>query len=107
MTAVALSAGAEAVVGFGGGSAMDLAKLTAVLPGSGQSLADVVGAERVAGRRVRLVQVPTTAGTGSEVGTRALITDPLTRNKLAVQSDHMLADLAAVDPELTLSCPHR
>src|SRR3712207_1690519 len=95
----------ELVVGFGGGSAMDLAKLVAVLPGSGQTLHDVVGPERVAGRRVALAQVPTTSGTGSEAGTRALVTDPATQNKLAVQSRHMLADLAVVDPDLTLTVP--
>lgn len=97
----------DLVVGFGGGSAMDLAKLAAVLPGSGQTITDVVGPERVQGRRCALVQVPTTAGTGSEAGTRALVTDPAIRNKLAVQSRHMLADLAVVDPELTLSVPPR
>ena len=95
----------DLVVGFGGGSAMDLAKLVAVLPGSGQAIHDVVGPERVAGRRVALAQVPTTSGTGSEAGTRALVTDPATRNKLAVQSRHMLADLALVDPDLTLTVP--
>ncbi|MEH3116691.1 MAG: iron-containing alcohol dehydrogenase [Methylorubrum populi] len=95
----------DLVVGFGGGSAMDLAKLVAVLPGSGQRLADVVGPERVAGRRVGLVQVPTTAGTGSEAGTRALVTDPEAQAKLAVQSRHMLADLAVIDPDLTMSVP--
>lgn len=105
VTRVALEAGAEVVVGFGGGSAMDLAKLAAVLPGSGQVLADVVGVERVRAKRARLVQVPTTAGTGSEAGTRALITDPASFAKLAVQSEHMLADLAVIDPALTLSMP--
>jgi alcohol dehydrogenase class IV len=106
----ALLAAAEAsrpdvVIGFGGGSAMDLAKLAAVLPGSGQSLADVVGADKVIGRRSALVQVPTTAGTGSEAGGRALVTDPASLNKLAVQSDYMLADFGVVDPDLTLSVP--
>jgi alcohol dehydrogenase class IV len=95
----------ELVVGFGGGSAMDLAKLVAVLPGSGQTLHEVVGPEKVAGRRAALAQVPTTSGTGSEAGTRALVTDPATQNKLAVQSRHMLADLAVVDPDLTLTVP--
>ena len=95
----------ELVVGFGGGSALDLAKLVAVLPGSGQTLQEVVGPEKVAGRRVKLVQVPTTAGTGSEAGTRALVTDPGTTAKLAVQSRHMMADLAVIDPDLTLSVP--
>lgn len=105
VTEAALDCGAEAVVGFGGGSAMDLAKLAAVLPGSGQSLSDVVGVELVQAKRAVLVQVPTTAGTGSEAGTRALVTDPRTFAKLAVQSEHMLADLAAIDPDLTLSMP--
>ncbi len=105
VTAAALDCGAEAVVGFGGGSAMDLAKLAAVLPGSGQTLAEVVGPELVKAKRAVLVQVPTTAGTGSEAGTRALVTDPETFAKLAVQSEHMLADLAAIDPDLTLSMP--
>jgi alcohol dehydrogenase class IV len=103
--AVAERARPELVVGFGGGSAMDLAKLVAVLPGSGRTIHDVVGPEKVSGRDVALAQVPTTSGTGSEAGTRALVTDPVTQNKLAVQSRHMLADLAVVDPDLTLTVP--
>jgi alcohol dehydrogenase len=95
----------DLVIGFGGGSAMDLAKLVAVLPGSGQSIREVTGAEKVKCRTVALAQVPTTSGTGSEAGTRALVTDPTTQNKLAVQSRHMLADLAVVDPDLMLTVP--
>ena len=95
----------DLIVGFGGGSAMDLAKLVAVLSGGEQAIHDVVGAELVRGRELALVQVPTTSGTGSEAGTRALVTDPATQNKLAVQSRHMLADLAAVDPDLTVTVP--
>lgn len=95
----------DLVIGFGGGSAMDLAKLVAVLPGSGQTIHEVVGPEKVNGRKVALVQVPTTSGTGSEAGTRALVTDPATQAKLAVQSRHMMADLAVVDPDLTLTVP--
>ena len=103
--AMAAEARPQLVVGFGGGSALDLAKLVAVLPGSGQTLHDVVGPEKVRGRAVKLVQVPTTAGTGSEAGTRSLVTDPAMEQKLAVQSRHMLADLAVVDPDLTMSVP--
>ncbi|MBP0494620.1 iron-containing alcohol dehydrogenase [Roseomonas indoligenes] len=95
----------DLVIGYGGGSAMDLAKLVAVLPGSGQTLHEVVGPEKVRGRKVALVQIPTTAGTGSEGGTRSLVTDPATQNKLAVQSRHMLADFAVVDPDLTMTVP--
>lgn len=95
----------DLVVGFGGGSAMDLAKLVAVLARGTQTVHEVVGPDKVAGPRIPLVQVPTTAGTGSEIGMRALVSDPVSRNKLAVQSRLMLADLAVVDPALTMSVP--
>jgi len=104
--AAADQANAELIVGFGGGSAMDLAKLAAVLSGSRQTLADVVGAGKVAmPRRAALAQVPTTSGTGSEAGIRALVTDPATQSKLAVESIHMLADIAVIDPALTFTVP--
>jgi len=102
----AAEAGApDAVIGFGGGSAMDLAKLVAVLCGSGKGLHDISGPHRAPPRKVALIQVPTTAGTGSEVGTRALITDPATMNKIATESRHMLADIAIIDPALTITVP--
>lgn len=95
----------DLVVGLGGGSAMDLAKLVAAMWDGDQTLADVAGPNRVAGRQTRLVQVATTAGTGSEAGIRALITDPEKGSKIAVESPHLLADLAVLDPELTFSVP--
>ncbi|MCG2626900.1 iron-containing alcohol dehydrogenase [Bradyrhizobium sp. WYCCWR 13023] len=95
----------DLVVGFGGGSAMDLAKLVAVMCTSDVPFADIVGPEKVAGRSVPLMQVPTTSGTGSEAGTRALVTDPISQNKQAVQSRFMLADIAIVDPDLTTTVP--
>lgn len=103
--ALAREAKPDLVIGFGGGSAMDLAKLVAVLARGTQTIHDVVGPDKVLGPRVPLVQVPTTAGTGSEMGMRALVSDPATRNKLAVQSRLMLADLAVIDPDLTMSVP--
>jgi alcohol dehydrogenase len=104
---IAGNAAPDVVIGFGGGSAMDLAKLVAVLGARNQTLADVAGVDKVAGRSVALVQVPTTSGTGSEGGIRALVTDPATRNKVAVQSPFMLADLAVVDPDLTMTVRRR
>ena len=95
----------DLVVGFGGGSAMDLAKLVAVMCRGDVPFADIVGPEKVAGRSVALMQVPTTSGTGSEAGTRALVTDPVSQNKQAVQSRFMLADIAIVDPDLTMTVP--
>ncbi len=106
--AAANQADADLIVGFGGGSAMDLAKLAAVLAGSSQTLAEVVGPNKVTSRgKAALAQVPTTSGTGSEAGIRALVTDPVTQSKLAVESIHMLADIAVIDPALTFSVPPR
>lgn len=95
----------DLVIGLGGGSVMDAAKLVAVLWDSEHAFMDVVGPNKVAGRRTALAQVPTTSGTGSEAGIRALVTDPKSLAKLAVESLHMLADIAVLDPELTYSVP--
>ncbi|MBR0686835.1 iron-containing alcohol dehydrogenase [Bradyrhizobium manausense] len=103
--AMAKDAKPDLVVGFGGGSAMDLAKLVAVMCTGDVAFADIVGPEKVAGRSVALMQIPTTSGTGSEAGTRALVTDPVSQNKQAVQSRFMLADIAIVDPDLTMTVP--
>lgn len=95
----------DLVVGLGGGSVMDVAKLVSVLWNADQSLGDVAGPNRVAGKCARLAQVATTAGTGSEGGIRALVTDSATGAKVAVESPHMLADIAVLDPELTMTVP--
>lgn len=96
---------ADLIVGFGGGSAMDLAKLVSVMAGTGQRLAEIVGVGKAPRRSTALAQVPTTSGTGSEAGIRALVTDPATQAKLAVESIEMLADIAVVDPMLTTTVP--
>ena len=103
--AAARAAKPDLVIGLGGGSVMDVAKLVAALWNSNQSLEDVAGPNRVAGRDTRLVQIATTAGTGSEAGIRSLITDPVKGNKIAVESPYLIADFAVLDPELTYSVP--
>jgi alcohol dehydrogenase class IV len=95
----------DLVIGLGGGSVMDVAKLIAALWDSEQTILDVVGVGKVLGRNTALAQVPTTAGTGSEAGTRALVANPETLAKMAIESVHMLADIAVLDPELTYSVP--
>jgi len=105
LLAVARAADAQMIVGFGGGSAMDIAKLAAVMVDDTRSFHELVGAHKAGPRRARLIQIPTTAGTGSEAGTRALVTDPASVSKLAVESNHMLADLAIIDPALTMTVP--
>ncbi|WP_430260385.1 iron-containing alcohol dehydrogenase [Neorhizobium sp. IRS_2294] len=103
--AAARAAKPDLVIGLGGGSVMDVAKLVAALWDSEQTLSDVAGPNKVAGRSTRLAQVATTAGTGSEAGIRSLITDPVKGAKIAVESPHLIADLAVLDPELTYSVP--
>lgn len=95
----------DLVIGLGGGSVMDVAKLVAVLWDGDQSVTDVVGVAKVLGRRTALAQVPTTSGTGSEAGIRSLVTNPETLAKMAIESQFMLADIAVLDPELTYSVP--
>lgn len=95
----------DLIVGFGGGSVMDLAKLLAVLLGRTTPVEAIVGPGRAPPRRVALAQVPTTAGTGSEAGPRALLTDDATGAKLAIESVHMMADLAVIDPQLAVTLP--
>lgn len=95
----------DLIIGLGGGSVMDVAKLVATLWDSDQSVLEVVGAGKINGRRTALAQVPTTSGTGSEAGIRSLVTNPDTQAKMAVESLFMLADIAVLDPELTYSVP--
>jgi alcohol dehydrogenase class IV len=95
----------DLVIGLGGGSVMDLAKLAACLWDGAQALPDVVGPNKVARRLSALAQVATTAGTGSEAGIRALVTNSATKAKMAVESPHMIADIAVLDPELTFTVP--
>ena len=95
---------ADLVLGFGGGSSMDVAKLVAVLAPSMQPLADIYGIGKVLGQRLPLVQVPTTAGTGSEVTHIAIVTTGAT-TKMGVVAAQLYADLAILDAALTLGLP--
>lgn len=97
---------ADLIIGFGGGSSMDVAKLVALLahPESRQDLADVYGVNAAKGARLPLIQVPTTAGTGSEVTPIAIVTTGET-TKSGVVSDLLLPDIALLDPELTVGLP--
>lgn len=94
----------DIVIGFGGGSSMDVAKLIAVLAGSGQPIGEAYGIGNVKGERLPLVQVPTTAGTGSEVTNIAIVTTGET-TKTGVVAPALYADLALLDARLTLGLP--
>ncbi len=98
------AAGAKSVVGFGGGSSMDVAKLAAYLLRSDQALDAIYGVNMCQDQRLPLVQVPTTAGTGSEVTPISIITTGENEKK-GVVSPQLYADIAVLDGTLTLGVP--
>lgn len=100
----ARAAGTELVLGLGGGSSMDVAKLLAILLGTTQPLSQMYGIGQVQGTRLPLVQMPTTAGTGSEVTPIAIVTTGET-TKAGVVAPQLYADLAILDATLTLGLP--
>jgi alcohol dehydrogenase class IV len=95
---------ADCVVGLGGGSSLDAAKLAALLARSGESLEQVYGINQAKGPRLPLILVPTTAGTGSEVTSVSVVTTGA-GEKNVVYSPMLLPDLAVLDAELTLGLP--
>lgn len=105
----ARAAGADHVVGIGGGAVLDLAKAVAILAVSDADPlehAEVIGAGRpLPAHALPFIAVPTTAGTGSEVTANAVLGSAEHRVKVSLRSPSMLADVALVDPELALSCP--
>ncbi len=103
-TEVAIECGAEAIVGLGGGSSLDVAKLVALLAYGNEKLEQVYGVGNAKGPRLPLILVPTTAGTGSEVTPISIVTTG-TNEKMGVVSPVILPDIALLDPELTLGLP--
>jgi len=92
------------VIGFGGGSSIDVAKLIALLANSEQGLDEIYGVNQARGKRLPLVLVPTTAGTGSEVTAVSIVTTGSVEKK-GVASPILLPDIALLDAELTVGLP--
>jgi alcohol dehydrogenase class IV len=95
----------DGVVGLGGGSNMDLAKITAAVLKHGGTPKDYVGDCRICGPVLPLICVPTTSGTGSEVTAASVLTDTANHVKVGILSNYLRPNLAVVDPQLTMSCP--
>ncbi|MAM11094.1 MAG: alcohol dehydrogenase [Rhizobiaceae bacterium] len=102
--ASAQSAKARGIVGLGGGSSLDVAKLVALLVPGEETLADVYGVDKARGPRLPLILVPTTAGTGSEVTPISIVTTGA-NEKMGVVSPVLLPDIALLDPALTYGLP--
>ena len=96
--------GCDGVVGFGGGSSMDVAKLLAALITGEQALSDIYGVDQITSPRLPLIHVPTTAGTGSEATMVSIITTGET-TKAGVVSRTLLADKIILDARLTVGLP--
>jgi len=96
----------DMVIGLGGGSSMDVAKLIAVLLGSDQDLKTMYGIGNIKGGRLPLIQIPTTAGTGSEVTPISIVTTGAT-TKMGVVAPQLYADLAILDASLTVGLPSK
>jgi alcohol dehydrogenase class IV len=95
----------DAVIGIGGGSNLDVSKVTAAVLTHNTSPFDLFGEDKVAGACIPVIAIPTTAGTGSETTPIAVIEDVNKKLKLAVSSPFIMPRLALVDPMLTVSCP--
>ncbi|MES5047791.1 iron-containing alcohol dehydrogenase [Rhizobium nepotum] len=102
--AQAVGFGATGVLGIGGGSSLDVAKLVALLAKSGEALGNIYGVGNVTGQRLPLVLVPTTAGTGSEVTPISIVTTGAHQKK-GVVSPILLPDAALLDANLTIGLP--
>lgn len=95
----------EEIIALGGGSPMDTAKLISVMVTNDGTITDYRGIDKIPNRGVRVIAIPTTAGTGSEVTRYAAVIDKRTSEKMLLTSPYLIADTAIVDPALTITCP--
>jgi len=103
--AVFKKANCQAIVGLGGGSPMDCAKMISVLTANEEPLSQYAGLHKVPNKGVPVIVIPTTAGTGAEVTKVVVIGDTERDVKMMMLDLNIMADVALVDYELTMSCP--
>lgn len=103
--AAAKQVGCQAIIGIGGGSSMDVAKITAVMLTNPQSLKDLLGGAKIEKRGLPTLMIPTTAGTGSEATQNAIFLVPEEETKVGIVSSKMVPDWAILDPMLTINLP--
>lgn len=95
----------DCVIGIGGGSVLDVAKMAAALVTNPLKVRDYFGKEKLPSRGIPTIMIPTTSGTGAEVTKHAIFLDEETNVKKAVASSNLLPNIAIIDPMLTISCP--
>lgn len=99
------SSSPDVIIGLGGGSAMDIAKTSSIVAKCGGAIENYLGIDNIPAKGFPTILIPTTAGTGSEVTPVAVLTDEVNNLKKGVVSDFLYADVALVDPNLTVSVP--
>ena len=97
----------DLVIGLGGGSSIDTAKMAAVMLNNTEKIPEYFGVDKVPNPGIPVIAIPTTAGTGSEVSPAAVFTDSRDNTKKGVRTDFLLPAVAFLDPELTLSLPQK
>jgi len=97
--------GADLLLGIGGGSSLDIAKVAAILVTNSDPVATYFGLDLVPKKGLATILVPTTAGTGSEVTPIAILSDNTEKLKKGIVSPFLFPDVALLDPELTLGLP--
>ena len=95
----------DLILGIGGGTVLDVAKLVSALLNHDQSLSDIVGIGMLTSRNTKLICMPATSGTGSEVSPNAILVDDADGQKKGIISPYLLPDVVLVDPALTCSVP--
>ena len=97
----------DLVIGLGGGSSIDTAKMAAVMLNNTEKISEYFGVDKVPNPGIPVIAIPTTAGTGSEVSPASVFTDSQDNTKKGVRTDFLLPTVAFLDPELTLSLPQK
>jgi len=95
----------QAIIGIGGGSSMDVAKITAVLLTNPQSLKELLSGAKIEKDGLPTLMIPTTAGTGSEATQNAIFLVPEEESKVGIVSSKLVPDWAILDPQLTIGLP--
>lgn len=95
----------DLVIGVGGGSSMDLAKVASIMATNPGDVTDYIGIDLVQKPGLPKILIPTTAGTGAEVTPNAILASSVEENKTAIVSPFNFADIAIVDPLMTLTMP--
>jgi alcohol dehydrogenase class IV len=97
--------GVEALIGYGGGSSLDIAKVAAVLLTNEGDLAQFFGIDLIPNPGLPVILIPTTAGTGSEVTPIAILSDTREKLKKGIVSPYLFPEVALLDPQLTVGLP--